>query len=141
MKNRNVPFSLRTYSKVPATVAGVSRAKAIAVGSDYSCALISDGTVRCWGGNVVGQLGTGALTGAMVPSYQFAKLIELTSFPIAAPVVGLSSAVGIAAGNLHTCTVLSDGSARCWGDSDHGELGDEGTTQSATPVQVAAVAQ
>jgi alpha-tubulin suppressor-like RCC1 family protein len=34
----------------------------IAGGVDFACALLRDGTVRCWGSNVAGQLGVGALS-------------------------------------------------------------------------------
>jgi hypothetical protein len=45
---------------VPAPVAGLpARAAAIAAGSQASCALITDGTVYCWGENYVGELGNG----------------------------------------------------------------------------------
>src|SRR5580698_4374373 len=31
----------------------------LALGNSFSCALVSDGTVRCWGANHEGQLGDG----------------------------------------------------------------------------------
>jgi alpha-tubulin suppressor-like RCC1 family protein len=34
-------------------------ARAIAAGNDHTCAVIDDGTVRCWGGNPSGELGLG----------------------------------------------------------------------------------
>jgi alpha-tubulin suppressor-like RCC1 family protein len=41
-------------------VAGLTRATAVAVGTDHACALLLDGTIQCWGSNVYGQLGNGS---------------------------------------------------------------------------------
>lgn len=35
--------------------------------------------------------------------------------------------VAIAAGEAHTCAVLSDETVRCWGDGSYGRLGNEST--------------
>lgn len=50
---------------VPASVSLATISDVVAVGGAHSCALLrSDGTVRCWGNNVTGQLGNGALGGS-----------------------------------------------------------------------------
>jgi alpha-tubulin suppressor-like RCC1 family protein len=98
-------------SFVPVTVAGgggTFTAGAIAAGRRHVCALRANGTVSCWGDNSRGQLGDGTTTTRLVPT----------------PVVGLPlHAVAVAAGEAHTCVLLIDGSASCWGDNDHGQLG------------------
>jgi alpha-tubulin suppressor-like RCC1 family protein len=51
----------------------------------------------------------------------------------------LSAPVGLAQGSdvtFHACVVLSDGTLRCWGRNNHGQLGDGTATNSTTPVQV-----
>jgi len=114
-----------TDSPTPTTVSGLGGATAIALGFDHSCALLSNGSVQCWGANNYGQLGNG--TG-----------VSGSSVPVA--VSSLSGAVAVAAGSSHTCALLSDGSIACWGMNTDGELGNGTTTDSATPVAVSGVA-
>src|SRR5205807_541556 len=87
---------------------------AIATGEFHTCALVADGTVRCWGRDNFGQLGDGATT-------------DQSSTPVR--VSGLTNAVAIAASGSHTCALLADDTARCWGDNSLGQLGN-GTTNS-----------
>ncbi|AKT38424.1 RCC1 domain-containing protein [Chondromyces crocatus] len=90
---------------------------ALALGRMHSCALLKDGSVKCWGDNERGQLGLGdtELRGD-APGEMGDAL----------PRVDLGSgkrAVAITAGDLHTCALLDDGSLKCWGDSYWGQLG------------------
>jgi alpha-tubulin suppressor-like RCC1 family protein len=50
---------------VATPVVGVSGAVAISAGAALSCALLDDGTVRCWGENESSQAGTGSLLADM----------------------------------------------------------------------------
>jgi alpha-tubulin suppressor-like RCC1 family protein len=99
-----------TASNVPLALSslGVGTVRAIATGSNHACALMVDRTLRCWGSNFSGQLGTGAVNGG-------------SSLPV--PVAGITNAVAVSAGSSHTCAVLVDGTARCWGSDFFGELG------------------
>jgi alpha-tubulin suppressor-like RCC1 family protein len=56
-----------TSSSVPVTVSGITNATAIATGGRFVCALLTRGTVQCWGSNLYGQLGTGTTTDSHVP--------------------------------------------------------------------------
>jgi alpha-tubulin suppressor-like RCC1 family protein len=111
----------------PTVIAGLTGVTQVAAGSGHTCAVIDDGTVRCWGDNRFGQSGNAANTG-----------ID-TAAPIPTVVVGLAHATRIAAGFDHTCA-LAGGVVSCWGDNDHGQLGNvanSGTTNATTaPVAV-----
>jgi cysteine-rich repeat protein len=117
-----------TESAIPVQVEGLTDAVSIAAGGDHTCAVLADGTVWCWGGNLRGQLGDGTTDSSNVP----------------VQVSGLSDVVLVAAGYLHTCAVQANGTAWCWGSDASGALGDGqfhgdcGTTEdcSTTPVQV-----
>jgi alpha-tubulin suppressor-like RCC1 family protein len=95
----------------------------LAAGATYTCALLANGQVRCWGDNQHGKLGNGA----QVDSHQPVE-VELSG-----------TARSIVAGVEHTCAVLDDDSVWCWGKNFDGQLGDGQSgpnTFSSTPVQV-----
>lgn len=88
-----------------------------------TCALIVDGTVRCWGGNGYGQLGDGSTEAQFAP-------VE---------VVGLADMVGhVAVGGYHACAghVNTAGTVQCWGWNNAGQLGDGTKEDKSTPTFV-----
>jgi alpha-tubulin suppressor-like RCC1 family protein len=112
------------HSSVPVTVVGISAAVAVTASDGYhSCAVLQDGTVRCWGDNVSGQLGDGTRTG--------------TSTPVT--VSGISTAVTVSSGDFHTCALLLGGAVSCWGLNWTGQLGDGTSNDSDTPVPVSGI--
>lgn len=104
-----------------APVAGITTAVAITTGKQHACALLSDGTVRCWGAAFDGQLGDGSS-------------LTLRESPVV--VSGLTDVTSVSAGEAHTCATKSDGTAWCWGRGGSGQLGGGSTSASAVPVQV-----
>jgi signal peptidase I len=123
-------FSGTTPSEGNILAAGWWRGVAdVAAGREHSCAALVDGSVWCWGRNNSGQLGDGTVTDRRT----------------ATRVVGpggsgfLADAAAVTAGEYHTCAVLGDGSAWCWGSNSQGQLGDGSTTTRRWPVQVRGV--
>ncbi len=86
--------------------------KSVAIGLWHTCALLNDNTVVCWGDSTYGQIG-GGIPGAN-------KTISGT---LGEP-LGSGSAGPIAAGEGHSCAVLSsDNSVKCWGYNYNGQTG------------------
>jgi alpha-tubulin suppressor-like RCC1 family protein len=92
-------------------------AVAISAGSAFTCAILNDGSVRCWGFGAQGQLGYGNASnvGDGPPDESVASTGPVN--------LGGHTAVAISAGGLHTCAILEDGSVRCWGYGFDGQLG------------------
>jgi cysteine-rich repeat protein len=92
------------------------KATMIAAGWSHTCAILDDGSVKCWGYNALGQLGLGHDVNQGNKPGDMGKL----------PAVNLGSgktAKAIAAGGEHTCALLNDGSVKCWGSNQRGQLG------------------
>lgn len=123
---------------------------------EYSCALLVNGTVQCWGYGLDGEIGNGTNTGmvrapapvmglpvaaslALAGTGAFAVLNDgtvatwgttvssTTNTAVALP--GLTNVIAMAAGELHVCALLGDSTVTCWGANDYGQLGN-GTTAS-----------
>jgi alpha-tubulin suppressor-like RCC1 family protein len=91
---------------------------AVSAGGAHTCALTTSGGVKCWGGNEAGQLGVEGVYCYGVFIGQF----PCSNTPVDVP--GLESGVtAISAGQRHTCAVLEDGSLKCWGINNTGQLG------------------
>ena len=105
----------------------VARARAstnivdIAAGGYHSLALGSNGTIWAWGQNNASQLGDGTKTNRLLPVVVF----SLTN-----------GGSAIAGGYSHSLAILSNNSARAWGDNTLGQLGDGTTNNRSTPVAV-----
>lgn len=92
----------------------------VSTGQYHSCAVAGDGTVRCWGSNTFGQLGTGS---------------QGQESPTPVQVQGLSDAVQVAAGSNFACALTKAGAVSCWGANTSGQLGNG--TKKASPAPVA----
>lgn len=106
----------------PTMVLGVTQVVDISAGSDYTCALRSGGRLWCWGSNDSGALGDGSRGVALQP--------------VPVPATG-PSIQEVAPGGAHTCVRPAEGSVRCWGGNNRGQLGDGTVLQRLQPVAVA----
>ncbi|MBK8718084.1 MAG: hypothetical protein IPN32_25640 [Deltaproteobacteria bacterium] len=85
----------------------------VVAGGFHTCARVQDGGVRCWGANNFGQLG-----------YGNTENLGDDELPSTAGLVDVGGvAIDLAGGFFHSCALLEDGSVRCWGFADFGELG------------------
>ncbi len=107
-------------NNLPYVQLGAGRAAASVVGSHggfFTCAMLDNHDLKCWGEGANGALGQGDTR---------ARGDELLEMGDALPAIALGSgryAVQVAAGNRHACAVLDDGSVKCWGLNDRGQLG------------------
>jgi hypothetical protein len=70
----------------------------LAIGLHATCAVMSDHTVRCWGGNDSGQLGDGTTKDSATPVQPNVRGVQ-----------------HLALGDDHACALLDDASIACWG--------------------------
>jgi alpha-tubulin suppressor-like RCC1 family protein len=94
----------------------------VSAGRNHACGLSPTGTALCWGQDALFQLGTGDTL----------HVNSTTPIPIKS---GLSF-TQISAGGDHTCALATGGTAVCWGDNVHGQVGN-GTDSNAVDVPAA----
>jgi alpha-tubulin suppressor-like RCC1 family protein len=100
----------------PINLGGGQTATDVAVGHYRVCAVLANGSVKCWGYNHVGQLGIGDLVNRGGTAGSMAAL----------PTVNLGTSVlasQICAGIYHSCVTTTAGKVKCWGLNTSGQLG------------------
>ena len=93
---------------------------AIGVGSSTSCAIDTDGDLRCWGDGSMGALGSGST--ATIGSGSGTAMTDLE--PVVIPAMDPSARfVAVDGGVQFTCALDDLGSVWCWGRNEVGQLG------------------
>ena len=101
-----------------------SKIAAISAGGHTTCAILDDGTIRCWGLNNYGQYGDGTTVTQTTTSSQ-------VSLPTG------TTAIAIDVGKSHACAILNDNRTFCWGSNHAGQLGIDSTIPyKSTPTEV-----
>jgi hypothetical protein len=87
------------------TNTGVKRARKVRIAQTHGCAVLTDGSVTCWGMGSYGALGRGETTGyeAMAPE----------------TVRDVASAVDVAVGGASSCALTGAREIYCWGSWPH----------------------
>jgi alpha-tubulin suppressor-like RCC1 family protein len=100
---------------------------AIAVGRWFTCALETNGGVKCWGSNIYGALGISN------------TIVSYSSTPLQIPIDTGKTArfLGAHGGSdgSHVCAALNDDSLWCWGMNSYGQLGVATDYVQFTPVR------
>jgi alpha-tubulin suppressor-like RCC1 family protein len=108
-------------TNLPAVDLGSGRtAKALATGKKHACAILDNDTVKCWGTNTYGQLGSGDTISQFYPIIGTYPTVDLGTG---------RTAKAITAGSFHTCAILDNDTLKCWGFNASGQLG-TGSTQN-----------
>lgn len=132
------------FEKSPVEVVGLGGVADLSMSGTNACAVLDDGTVRCWGLNSADEwLGfASAECGPYMVKVGDADPMP-ASFPCeSAPheVPGVAGVIAIATGGPHTCARLAGGSVSCWGADAFGQLGDGNfgaSAHSPTPLAIA----
>jgi len=88
----------------------------VATRAEHTCAVLEDHRVACWGGGMYGDLGDGIANKVGRPSH-------VVTVPKIVP--GITTAVRVAVGLYHSCAILEDKTAACWGAGNEAQLGDQ----------------
>lgn len=91
------------YSKTLVQVSGINNATAVSSGSNYSCALLSDKTIKCWGRPTHGEFATESNGKANTP----------VSLP------DISNATQLSVGENNICYLADTNQAFCWGTQNN----------------------
>ena len=108
--------------RAPTPVLGLAGVRSLSAHWQHACAVLTDGSVACWGNNASGQLGDGTAVNR--------------AQPVAVP--GLQNVVAVATGLSHSCAMTA-GAIRCWGDNSQGQLGSSATGTSGSTTQLTLV--
>jgi alpha-tubulin suppressor-like RCC1 family protein len=115
-------------AELPTALANLVTADALSLGDRHSCALLSSGTVSCWGSDDHGQLGNSDDAIDSCSGEPCAKA------PVAA--FGLDRVTVLRSGRSHSCALRDDGDVMCWGSNRHMQCNGASRSDVAVPTKV-----
>lgn len=92
-------------------------AVAVGAGKEHTCAVLDNGTLKCWGKGTSGQLGQG--NGSEIGNQNNEMGDKLPPVDLGAG----RTVKRLATGWEHNCAILDDNLLRCFGDNGQGQLG------------------
>ena len=98
-------------------------AKQVLAGGDYTCALLDNDMIKCWGSSYAGNLGQGntwSIGDNMNEMGDYLAAVDLGSG---------RRGKQVSAGFFHTCALLDNDMIKCWGSGHYGQLG-QGNTEN-----------
>lgn len=104
----------------------------VSLGPQHGCAIVN-GRAWCWGSASFGALGPAGSAWELEQIGKELKKGEPPSEQVLARIslgdtAALRQVAGVAVGRRHQCIVTLDGTLRCWGNNDWGQLGVDWTT-------------
>jgi alpha-tubulin suppressor-like RCC1 family protein len=108
------PFTRPVVVRNAADTGPFTGATQLEAGTSHTCARLSNGQARCWGEAGSGQIGDGH-------DDDNQPIPEIVRAPSISP--PLRNVIALAAGNQHSCALLSNAQLRCWGGNNQGQLG------------------
>lgn len=94
------------------------------ISQQHGCAILTDGTLKCWGNNSQGELGVGTTTPPFFAPY-FKSVVP-----------GLSDLAELEVASQRTCVRSVAGAVWCWGINNRGQIGDGTTVRRTSPTSV-----
>lgn len=118
-----------TASSVLPVTLGLSNAMAISVGPYHSCAIYDGGSLACWGysrfGTFLENTGADGVSG-------------LRTLPVG-EVGGITDAIAVTVGVVHTCVILASRAVQCWGYSRMLGVDNPGVYYSSSPITMSSI--
>jgi hypothetical protein len=114
---------------IPLLVGGMlTGAISVACGNGFACAVLTDHSIRCWGDQGYGHLGSN--DGGTGPHGAVEPMLASGALP---------PTLALALGDRHACALSMTNDVNCWGENDDGQLGIGTTSMQSLPVPATAL--
>jgi alpha-tubulin suppressor-like RCC1 family protein len=102
---------------LPPVQLGTAAPQAVIAGEATTCAVLNDGSAKCWGSGLDGRLGQGSQDNLGDAPNEMGEALRAIDVGTGRKVIQL------AVGDAHACALLDNGAVKCWGNNSNGELG------------------